>query len=121
MGWLLDQQWLFTWPAMIAWSILVVLAVRIFAASLFRRLVRPERAYLAAYLTIPALFILGLAIVGVSGMPVYGFDNTNWAHWLGYLTLFFSPFGLPLVLGTPVVLVSDIVRRPWRGHQAKAN
>jgi hypothetical protein len=99
---------------MIAWSTLVTFLVRISAAAIFRRLVRAERVYIAAHLTIPALFLLGLLVVGISGMPMYGFDAANWLRWLGYVTFVFSPFGLPLLFGTPVVVVADLLRRPWR-------
>jgi len=73
---------------------------------------------LGAYLGIGGLFMVGVVIVGISGMPMYGFDSSNWQHWMGYVTLFFSPLGFPLVLGTPVVALADVVRRPWRLHGA---
>lgn len=112
MDW--PSKLLLTWPIWIAWSAAITLLVRIIVASLFKQFMAADRAYLAAYLTFPALLVLGATVVGLTGMPMYGFDGENWAHWLGYATLYLSPIGLPLVLGIPLVLIADIVRRPWR-------
>lgn len=114
MQWLLDQAWIFTWPGLIAWSIFIVLLTRIMLAALFRVFFSRGRAYLAAYLTFPALLVVGFLVLSASGMPLYGFDPENQAHWVGYVTLSFSPLGIPLLLGAPGVILIDAVRRPWR-------
>jgi hypothetical protein len=91
-------------------------AARVAIASLLKRYMRAERAYLVTYLAFLLFLVLGFMVVGMTGMPMYGFDQQNWAHWFAYMTLIFSPLGLPVLLGTPIVFIADLLRRPWRAR-----
>ncbi len=63
------------------------------------------------------MLLIGFLLVGASGMQMYGFNSDDAGHWFGYVVLYFSPFGLPMIIGTPLVLVFDVVRKPWRRDQ----
>ncbi|OFX06215.1 MAG: hypothetical protein A3E78_15070 [Alphaproteobacteria bacterium RIFCSPHIGHO2_12_FULL_63_12] len=104
----------FSWPVWIIWSVGLMLLVRAGMVFAFKRFRRSPRAFFWAYLSIACLLPIGLLIVGLSGMPMYGFDQDNWRHMFGYIVLYFSPLGVPVILGTPFVLLMDVLRRPWR-------
>ena len=71
-------------------------------------------SFLVAYGLFPLFLFTGFFLVGVSEMQMYGFDADDPGHWFGFFILYFSPFGLPLILGTPIVLLLDFLRKPWR-------
>ena len=102
------------WPVWILWSFVLVYAMRLILFWLFRRLANPKEAIVSTYACFPILFILGVFAVGLTGMQIYDFDNTNPCHWTGYIILFLSPVGLPMIAGAPIALAVDFVRKPWR-------
>jgi len=90
--------------------------VRISLLALLRRFFTLKTAFKTTYIILAFFPVLGLIILGASGMPMYGFDNTNLAHQIGYFVLCFSPFSIPFLLGFPIVLICDLIRRPWRSE-----
>ena len=50
----------------------------------FLRLLSPRigrrMPHTTAYLCCGGLFLLGQVLVGLTGMPLYGFDSHNWHH-----------------------------------------
>ena len=106
-----------SWPVWILWSFGVVYIIRIALFWLFRRAANPKEAIVSTYAVFPILFILGFFALAITGMPMYGFDNTNPRHWAGYIILFLSPIGLPMILGAPIALAVDFIRKPWRAAQ----
>lgn len=104
------SNWL-TWAI---WSVLCVTIVRLSVFWLLKKIMAARSALMNTYVLFPIFFIVGLVLVGFSGMPMYGFDRESASHWFGYYILFYSPMGLPLLLGSPVLLVVDAIRKPWR-------
>ena len=104
----------FSWPVWVLWSIGTVFLSHRALVFLFRNRSGSYQPYVSAYLGLAGLFVVGLVVVGLSGMPMYGFDNTNWRHQFGYFVFFMSPLGLPLLVGTPFVFLSDLIRQPWK-------
>jgi hypothetical protein len=93
----------FLWAPLCAW----------FSRSLIVRLLRPRMGYAAygvAYAFWVVSLIAGLTFVQWTGMQFYGFDRTDPWQLAGWIILFLSPFGLPLLFGGPVVLVADAAR-----------
>ena len=85
----------------------------------FARMFRPwlgAVASLAAYGMCFVLLLMGWAIISMSGFQMYGFDASDPRQQWGYWLFFYSPFGLPTVVGAPAVLVLDLVRvmLTWR-------
>ncbi len=98
----------------LAWSAGVVFLTRILLVWIFMRYFPAKKAYAAAYLTFPVLLLIGVIVAVASGLTMRGFDGAQWGHWAGYAVLFFTPLGLPVLAGVPIVMLSDVVRRPWR-------
>lgn len=55
------------------------------------------------------LLLIGGTVVSISGMQMYGFDAGDPRQMMGYITLFYSPLGLPMAFGAPAVLVLDLL------------
>lgn len=108
------MELLFNWPVWIVLSVCVVLVTRIALVNLLNRKLSLRSSFLVAYGLFPLFLLTGFFLVGVSGMQMYGFDTDDLGHWFGFFILNFSPFGLPLILGTPIVLLLDFLRKPWR-------
>jgi hypothetical protein len=72
-----------------------------------------SEAYVAAYSFLLVGFVSTLWFVGWTGMPLYGFNREDPWHVAGYVSLFISPLGLPVLFGGPVVFLVDLFRR-WR-------
>ncbi|MFT4254262.1 MAG: hypothetical protein QM608_17485 [Caulobacter sp.] len=90
------------------WAFACALALRL----AFTRLLRPwlgELAQLGAYAMWPTCFAAGACVVQLTGMEMYGFDP-NSPQFIGYLVFFFSPLGLPTLVGAPAVLAIDLAR-----------
>lgn len=51
---------------------------------------------------------------------MYGFDSSNPRHQFGFVVLNFSPLGIPLILGTPLVLAADLLSNQLRANAAKS-
>lgn len=88
--------------------------LRVLLFRILRRKLSIKAAYKSTYLIFALFPVIGLVALGASGMPMYGFDNTNLAHQFGYFVLFLSPFGIPFFLGLPIVFIVDFIRRIWR-------
>lgn len=95
------------------WSILMAWLPRAVVVRLLHKRLGPA-AYLAAYATWLLLFTLGMILVEGSGLQFYGFDRSSGWHIAGWLILFLSPLGLPLLVGAPCVIVGDIAAALWR-------
>ena len=102
------------WALWLVWSFGVVFLSRIALAALLRLWLPPRKALTGAYAGLAGFLVIGVLINSPSGMQMYGFDNSSWREWTGYITLVFSPFGAPLIVGTPLTIIADLVRRSWR-------
>ena len=102
------------WPIWIFYSAIIVLAFRVFAVILWSRILSLKSSFIITYGLLPFNLALGLFLVAISGLQMYGFDRTDAGHWFGYIVLFYSPLGIPVIIGAPIALISDLVRRPWR-------
>lgn len=110
----LTMEWFFNWPVWIAWWCGIVWLTRVILAFVLRQFLDRRTSYVLAYTFLVFFPLIGLLVIGASGMQMYGFDRTDGGHRLGYFMLVFSPFGIPLALGLPVVFLADLSRRPWR-------
>lgn len=90
------------------WAIVCALGVRLGFTHLFRPALGSV-AQAAAYGMWMVLLLVGWAVVSLSGMQMYGFDADDPRQMLGYVTFFYSPFGLPTAFGAPVVLALDLI------------
>jgi len=88
--------------------------VRVILVSLFKKFLPLRNAFKATYIVLGLFPIIGFLMVSVSGMPMYGFDNSNLSHQLGHILLVFSPVGIPFILGFPPIMIFDLFRKPWR-------
>lgn len=69
-----------------------------------------KAAFAAAYAFWIVSFIAGFIFVQWSGLDFYSFDRTDPWQIAGWIVLFVSPFGLPLLFGGPIVFLADMVR-----------
>ncbi|MGQ3041056.1 MAG: hypothetical protein ACT6SD_00515 [Brevundimonas sp.] len=90
------------------WAFVCAFGLRVLFARMFRHL--GGSAKLAAYAMWLFLIILGFTLVGLSGFQLYGYEPSDPRQFMGYLILFFSPFGLPTAVGAPAVLILDFAR-----------
>jgi hypothetical protein len=90
------------------WAFACALGVRLGFTHLFRPRLGPA-AQLAAYGMWVVLLLVGWAVVGISGMQIYGFDANDPRQMVGYATLLYSPLGLPTAFGAPAVLALDLL------------
>lgn len=90
------------------WAFACALGLRLGFTHLFRPRLG-HAAQFAAYGMWLVLLLVGLAVVSVSGMQMYGFDANDPRQKLGYVTLFYSPFGLPTTFGAPAVIALDLL------------
>lgn len=102
------------WALWRLWSFGVVFLSRIALAALSRFWLPPRKALIWAYAGLAGFLAIGLLIISQSGMRMFGFDNSSWREWMGYITLVFTPFGAPLIVGTPLTIIADLIRQPWR-------
>ena len=108
------MEYLFNWPVWILFSTCTVLISRVVLVLLFASVMSIRSAFLTAYGLFPFMLVIGFLLVVTSGMQMYGFNSNDAEQWFGYIVLNFSPFGLPMIIGTPLALVFDFVRKPWR-------
>lgn len=96
------------------WAFACALGVRLGFTHLFRPRLG-NVAQIAAYGMWIVLLLVGWAVVSISGMQMYGFDANDPSQMVGYLTLLYSPLGLPTAFGAPAVLALDllIVTATW--------
>lgn len=99
------------WPL---WSFAVVYMMRIALFWLFRRVAKPKDAIVLTYAVFPILFLIGFFAPAFTDFNLYNFDETDAGHWAGYIILFLSPIGLPMIVGAPIALGVDFIRTPWR-------
>lgn len=90
------------------WAFACALGVRLGFTYLFRPRLA-DAAQIASYGMWFVLLLIGWAVVSISGMQMYGFDADDPRQMMGYITLFYSPLGLPVAFGAPVVLVLDLL------------
>jgi hypothetical protein len=94
--------------AWFGWAFACALGVRVGFTYLFRPRLG-HVAQFAAYGMWFVLLLIGLAVVSVSGMQMYGFDANDPRQMVGYVTLLYSPLGLPTAFGAPAVLALDLL------------
>ena len=110
MSSLIELGW-WLWEPLCAWLVRVVVV----------RLLRPrlgDWAFVAAYAVWVVSFLAGMAYVAWSGMEMYGFDASDPWQLSGWVVLFLSPFGLPVLFGGPIIFIVDFVRFAIRTRQA---
>lgn len=90
------------------WAFACALCVRLGFTRLFRRKLG-HNAQVAAYGMWLVLLLAGCAVVSISGMQMYGFDANDPRQMLAYITLSYSPLGLPTAFGAPAVLLFDLL------------
>lgn len=91
------------------WAFACALGVRVGFTYLFRPRLGVA-AQFAAYGMWFVLLLVGWAVVSISGMQMYGFDADDPGQMAGYVTLVYSPLGLPTAFGAPAVLVLDLAK-----------
>ncbi|MNE02504.1 hypothetical protein D3C80_949820 [compost metagenome] len=92
----------------LGWAVACALGSRV----VFRRLFLKNLGWLAkptAYGMWIVLLVLGVFLVDLSGMQLYGYDPTDPRQAFGYFIFFFSPLGLPTLVGATIVLAFDLV------------
>jgi hypothetical protein len=92
-----------TWAAICAWAPRY-LAVRKWGKAY------GVGAYFIGYFSWPLMFVVGLIIVGWTGMQMYGFDRSDPWQMAGWIILFLTPLGLPVLYGAPFVMLFDLSR-----------
>ncbi|MDP1616170.1 hypothetical protein [Phenylobacterium sp.] len=90
------------------WAFACALGVRLGFTHLFRPRLG-HSAQFAAYGMWFVLVLVGLAVVSISGMQMYGIDGNDPRQMAGYITLLYSPLGLPTAFGAPAVLALDLL------------
>lgn len=90
------------------WAFACALGVRLGFARLFRPRLG-QTAQVAAYGMWLVLLLVGWAVVSISGMQLYGFNASDPRQMVGYVTLLYSPLGLPTAFGAPAVLAFDLL------------
>jgi hypothetical protein len=90
------------------WAFACALGVRLCFTHLFRPRLG-DLAQIAAYGMWIVLLLVGWVVVSISGMQLYGFDSNNPRQMVGYITLLYSPLGLPTAFGAPAVLALDLL------------
>jgi hypothetical protein len=97
-----------TWALWTFWAFCCAMAIRITVVRFFRPALYPIGPYLAAYLSWAALFGICMGLAIILGFKMDGAEARPGPHHLGYVIAYFSPFGLPLLGGAPLVLVLDL-------------
>ena len=90
------------------WAFACALGVRLGLTHLLRPRLG-DGAQIAAYGMWIVLLLIGWAIVSISEMQVYGFNANESRQMVSYVTLLYSPFGLPTAFGAPAILVLDLI------------
>ena len=83
------------------------MAIRITVVRLFKPSIYPIGPYAAAYLSWVILFGVGISLALLTGFRFQDGDHFGGPFRLGDYVAYFSPFGLPLAAGAPLVLVLD--------------
>lgn len=101
------------------WAFACALGVRLGFTHLFRPRLGAA-AQIAAYGMWIVLLLVGWAVVSISGMQMYGFDANDARQMVGYITLLYSPLGLPTAFGAPAVLAFDLLTAAARARKRRA-
>ena len=64
----------------------------------------------AIYGLMIGLGILGLVVSEALGFRLYGYNPDNPRQYAAYVVLVYSPIGLPIIVGLPIVLIADTLR-----------
>jgi hypothetical protein len=97
-----------TWAVWTLWSFACAMAIRVTVVRLFKPSFYPIGPYAAAYLSWVLLFAVGMGLAILTGFRFRGGDHFGGSFRLGDYVAYFSPFGLPLLAGAPLVLVLDL-------------
>ena len=97
-----------TWAAWTFWSFGCAMAIRVTIVRLFRPSLYPIGPYAAAYLSWVIFFAMGMGLAVLTGFRLHGGGHIGASGKFGDLVAYFSPFGLPLLAGAPLVLVLDL-------------
>lgn len=100
--------------AWFVWAIACASATRVFVVRWAKGRIGLKGAYVTAYSVLLVGLIATLLLVSWSGMQAYGFNRRDPWQMAGYISLFISPLGLPVLFGGPVIFLVDMFRL-WRG------
>jgi hypothetical protein len=102
------------WSAVwFGWAFVTALGTRIAFTRVFRK---PLGVFAqpAAYATWVLLVAMGLFVIALTGFVFYGYDHSDAGQRVGYYLFWFSPFGVPTLVGAPAVLLFDLVLTIWK-------
>ena len=97
-----------TWAVWTFWSFICAMTVRVTVVRLFKPSLYPIGPYAAAYLSWVIFFAMGMGLALLTGFHVHGGGHMGPSSRFGDYVAYFSPFGLPLLAGAPLVLVLDL-------------
>lgn len=97
-----------TWAAWTFWSFGCAMAIRVTVVRLFKPSLYPIGPYAAAYLSWVIFFAMGMGLALLTGFSLRGVGHLGGPSRFGDYVAYFSPFGLPLLAGAPLVLVLDL-------------
>jgi hypothetical protein len=97
-----------TWAVWTCWSFGCAMAIRVTVVRLFRPSLYPIGPYAAAYLSWVIFFAMGMGLATMTGFRFHDGAHLVGALRFGDVVAFFSPFGLPLLAGAPLVLLLDV-------------
>lgn len=84
------------------------MAIRVTVVRLFKPSLYPVGPYAVAYLSWVVFFALGMSLALLTGFRTHGVEPIAGRLRFGDYVAYFSPFGLPLLAGAPLVLVTDL-------------
>ncbi|WP_128892766.1 hypothetical protein [Erythrobacter sp. HKB08] len=100
------------------WFVWAVTVAALWRYALKRWVIKARTPFasLSVYVLLAAIGIAGVYGSGLTGWQMYGHDPEDPMQQFGFVLLLFSPIGLPLLAGLPIVLLarilSAIIRRP---------
>ena len=97
-----------TWAVWTLWSFGCAMAIRVTVVRLFKPSLYPVGPYAVAYLSWVVFFALGMSLALLTGFRIHGVEPIAGRLRFGDYVAYFSPFGLPLLAGAPLVLVTDL-------------
>lgn len=102
------------------WAFACAFAVRTLAVRFLAPRWGRLAGYVSGYVLWLVLFAIGLTIVWLGKLNTYGYDAADPGQFTAYVVLTYSPLGLPLVYGAPMVLLLDGVRAAFRLIRSRA-
>ncbi len=97
-----------TWALWTLWAFGCAMAIRVTVVRFFKPSLYPVGPYVAAYVTWVVLFAICMALAVLMGFRLHDMEIHGGPRHFGDFLAYFSPFGLPLLAGAPLVLVLDL-------------